>query len=77
MAQECKGQKKVMLPANRLRPCLPSPCKSYRISAVFMYFRAEGRSREGPGTISHREAKTQRDGAQSQQHGGGSARPKD
>lgn len=42
-----------------------------------MYFRAEGRSRAGPGSISHREAKTQRDGAESQQHGGGSARPKD
>ncbi len=40
-----------------------------------MCFRAEGGSRESSGTVPLREAKTQRDGAESQQHGGGAAGP--
>lgn len=40
-------------------------------------FRTEGDSRERSGPVSLREAKTQRDGTESQQHGGGIAGPED
>lgn len=46
-------------------------------SALFLGSRGEGGSREGPGSVPLREAKTERDGAQSQQRGGGTAGPKD
>lgn len=54
-----------------------SPASSTFVhNTLSMCVRGKRGSREGPGKVPLREAKTKTDGAESQQHGGGTTGPK-